>query len=351
MEKIILTEYDKKIWQEELAPFLPQKIFDIHTHVYLKKNMPPLPEGTVRKVTWAGAVAEENPIEDLKYVYDTIFPGKDVKALMFCGGSRGFDKNNEYVKTVSQNTLWPALYYSMPYQSADEVEQKIREGGFLGIKSYLSRAPKYIPTKEVRIYDFFPPHQLERLNEMGAIVMCHVPRDGRLKDPVNLHQIVEIRQKYPKLRFIVAHIGRAYTKDDVGDAFDMLDTIPGTMYDFSANSCEYVITEAIKHAGTKCLMFGTDMPILRMRAHRIDQNGTYINIVPSGMYEEAKNDPHLRYATEEEEKTITFLAYEELLAFKRACISLNLTKQDVEDMMYNNAQRLTDGARQDIYGK
>ena len=69
------------------------------------------------------------------------------------------------------------------------------------------------------------------------------------------------------------------------------------------------------------------------------------------MYEAAKDDPHLKYASAEEEKSITFLAYEELLAFKRACLSLNLTKQDVEDMMYNNAQRLIDGAKHDIYGE
>lgn len=34
---------------------------------------------------------------------------------------------------------------------------------------------------------------------------------------MNLHQILEIRKNYPKLRFIVAHIGRAYTKEDVED--------------------------------------------------------------------------------------------------------------------------------------
>ena len=29
---------------------------------------------------------------------------------------------------------------------------------------------------------------------MGAIVMLHIPRNGRLKDPVNLAQIMEIKQ-------------------------------------------------------------------------------------------------------------------------------------------------------------
>lgn len=347
-----VTEYDKKIWEEELKDFLPEKIIDCHTHVYKREFFEPTPDnGAKRTVTWTATVAKENPIEDLDETYKLMFPGKDVKALMFIGGNTGVAKNNAYLSGKSKEYGWPALYYSHPNETADELEREIRKGGFLGVKCYLNRAPEYIPTNEIRIFDFFPKHQLERLNEMGAICMCHIPRDGRLKDPVNIHQILEIRKEFPKLRLIVAHIGRAYTKEDVGNAFDFLTTEPETMYDFSANCCDYAIEEAIKRCGTKHLMFGTDMPILRMRTHRIEENGTYINLVPPGMYPDPYGDPHLREVSEEEAKTITFFAYEELLSFKRVCKKLGLTKDDIEDIMYNNAANLIDGARNDIYKK
>lgn len=346
-----VTDYDKKIWEEELKDFLPEKIIDIHAHVHLKENFDPLPQGVkAPPKKWTALVAEDNSIEDLQETYRLMFPGKDVKALMFMN-AKGLKKNNEYVAKVSKQTGWPALYYSHPEQSADEVEAEIRKGGFLGVKSYFVLSPKYIPAKEARIFDFFPKHQLKRLNEMGAICMCHIPRDGRLKDPVNLAQIMEIRKEFPKLRFIVAHIGRAYVKDDIGNAFDILTREPETMYDFSANCSEYVIEEAIRRVGAKHLMFGTDMPILRMRSHRIEENGTYVNLVPPGLYPDPYGDPHLREVSEEEGKKITFFAYEELLALKRACQNLNLSKQDVEDMMYNNAYNLIEGAKKDIYGK
>ncbi|MBR3934212.1 MAG: amidohydrolase family protein [Clostridia bacterium] len=346
-----VTDYDKKIWEEELKDFLPEKIIDIHAHVHLKENFDPLPQGVkAPPKKWTALVAEDNSIEDLQETYRLMFPGKDVKALMFMN-AKGLKKNNEYVAKVSKETGWPALYYSHPQQSADEVEAEIRKGGFLGVKSYFVLSPKYIPAKEARIFDFFPKHQLKRLNEMGAICMCHIPRDGRLKDPVNLAQIMEIRKEFPKLRFIVAHIGRAYVKDDIGNAFDILTQEPETMYDFSANCSEYVIEEAIRRVGAKHLMFGTDMPILRMRSHRIGENGTYVNLVPPGLYPDPYGDPHLREVSEEEGKKITFFAYEELLALKKACQNLGLTKQDVEDMMYNNAYNLIEGAKKDIYGK
>lgn len=350
MELFEVTDYDKKVWEEELKDFLPDKIIDIHAHVHKKEYFDPIPPGTkIPPKKWTALVAEDNSLEDLQETYRLMFPGKDVKALIFIN-AKGIDKNNDYVSRVSKKSGWPALYYSRPEQSADEIEEKIREGGFLGIKSYLSLSPKYIPTKEVRILDFFPKHQLERLNKMGAICMCHIPRDARLKDPVNIHQIMEIRKEFPKLRFIVAHIGRAYTREDLGNAFDILTGESETMYDFSANCSDYVIEEAVRRVGPKHLMFGTDMPILRMRTHRIEENGTYINLVPPGLYPDPYGDPHLREVSEEEGKSITFFAYEELLALKRVCEKLSLTKQDIEDMMYNNAFNLIEGARKDIYG-
>lgn len=347
-----VTDYDKKIWEEELKDFLPEKILDIHTHVYLRKFFVQNKTSTAKRtVTWTSTVAKENPIEDLQETYQLIFPGKDVKALMFVGGKTGLDENNAYLSQVSKDLGWPALYYSHPAQSADELEERIRQGGFLGVKSYLDLSPSYIPAKEIRIFDFFPKFQLERLNKMGAVCMLHIPRDGRLQDPVNIQQILEIRREFPKVRLIVAHIGRAYTKEDVGNAFDLLTQEPETMYDFSANCCEYAITEVIKRCGPKHVMFGTDMPILRMRAHRIVENGTYVNLVPPGLYYDPNGDPHLREVSEEEGKSITFFAYEELLSFKRACKTLGMTKQDVEDMMYNNAVNLLEDARKDIYGE
>lgn len=347
-----VTEYDKKIWEEELRDFLPEKIIDIHTHVYKREFFDPAAVGkkSAGVVTWTSAVAKENPIEDLDETYKLMFPGKQVKALMFVSGKTGLDKNNAYLSEKAKEYGWPALYYSHPEQSADELEENIRRGGFLGVKCYLNKAPSYIPANEIRIFDFFPKHQLARLNEMGAICMCHIPRDGRLKDPVNIHQILEIKKEFPRLRFIVAHVGRAYTREDVGDAFDLLTTAPDTMYDFSANCCEYAITEVIRRCGVKHVMFGTDMPVLRMRTHRIEENGTYVNLVPPGLYYDPHGDPHLREVSEEEGKRITFFAYEELLAFKRAAKTLGLTREDVEDIMYNNANALIEGARKDIYG-
>ena len=352
MALFTVTEHDRKVYEEELRDFLPEKIFDVHTHVWLKEFFPPAPLApgeTKRTVTWPSLVAADNSIEDLQEPYRLLLPGKDVRALMFSNSGRSREAN-DYVAQASRKTGFPALYFSAPEESPEEVARQIRKGGFLGIKGYLSLSPKYIPEAEIRIFDFFPKAQLKKMDEMGAIVMLHIPRNGRLKDPVNLAQIMEIKQEFPNIRLIIAHVGRAYTKEDVGNAFETLDQAPDLMYDFCANCCEYAITEVIRHAGVKHVMYGTDMPILRMRTHRIEENGTYINLVPPGLYGDPKQDKHLREVSAEEAEKITFFLYEELLAFKRAAKTLGLSRQDIEDIMYNNAHDLIEGARKSIYG-
>ena len=351
-----VTEYDRKIYEEELKDFLPDKMLDIHTHVWLdslREKEPQKPGEPKRTVSWPSLVAKDNSIEDLQETYRLMFPGKDVKALLFANkikSRQSCQVLNDYAAECAAKSGWPALYYSLPTQSADEVEENMRKGGFLGLKSYLDLAPSYLPASEIRIFDFFPKEHLKRMDELGGIVMLHIPRPGRMKDPVNIGQILEIKREFPNVRLIVAHIGRAYTKDDLGDAFEQLKEAPDLMYDFSANCCEYAITELIRNVGPKHVLYGNDMPILRMRTRRIEENGTYINLIPPGLYGDPSQDSHLREVSPEEAEKITFFAYEELLALKRAAKTLGLSRKDIEDILYNNAVDMIEGARKSIYG-
>lgn len=354
MALLEVKEYDRKIYESELRDFLPEKMIDIHTHIWLERLFRKAKEMAAenRTVTWPSLVARENSVEELEETYRLMFPGKAVTPLMFATArDKEMSELNRYVKEKAKETSYPALYFSRPEESAEELEHAIRDGGFLGIKSYLSLSAGYLPTKEIRIFDFFPKHQLEKMNEMKAIVMLHIPRDGRLKDPVNLAQIKEIAREFPNVKLIVAHIGRAYVPDDIGNAFEELAECKDIFFDFSANCCEYAMTRLLEAVEPKRILFGSDLPILRMKTRRIEENGTYINLVPPGIYSGAAKDPHLREVSAEEAETITFFMYEELLAFKRAAQKAGLTAADVEDVFYRNAKNLLDNARRDIYGR
>jgi len=349
-----VTDVDKKVYKEELRDFLPPKMVDIHCHVWREQDRKPeiMDLAQRRAVVWPLLVAKDNPVEDLVETYKLMFPDKQVTPLMFTSAKTpDLPTCNAYVRQCMKKTGFPALYYAHPEQSGEELERLITAGGFLGIKSYLELSPKYLPEAEIRVFDFFPKYQLAKMNEMGAIVMLHIPRKGRLKDPVNLAQILEIKREFPRIRLIIAHIGRAYTREDVGDAFEVLSESKDLMFDFCANTCEYAMTELLKSVGPERVMFGSDMPILRMRMRRIEENGTYINLVPPGLYGDPSQDPHLREVTPAEGKKLTFFMYEEILAMKRACKTLGYGPDEVERIFHANGKGLIEGARRDIYGE
>jgi predicted TIM-barrel fold metal-dependent hydrolase len=172
------------------------------------------------------------------------------------------------------------------------------------------------------------------MDEVGGIVMLHIPRAGRLRDPVNLAQLVEIDRKYPRAKVIVAHVGRAYCPEDIGEAMSILKNTKNLMFDFSANTLDLAMEKCIEAVGTKRVMFGSDMPYTKMRMYRICESGNYVNVVPRGLYGDVSGDSHMR---ETDESDITLFMYEELLAFRRAALRLGLTQDDINDIMYNNA--------------
>jgi hypothetical protein len=156
--------------------------------------------------------------------------------------------------------------------------------------------------------------------------------------------MLEIEHRYPNVRLVIAHIGRAYCPEDVGDAFDILRHARRMHFDFAANTSAYAMEQLLRAVGPKRVVFGSDLPVVRMRMRRICERGFYVNLVPRGLYGDVSDDPHMREVTDEQGSQLSFFMYEELLAFRQASEAVALTAADVADVMYNNAARLIDRA-------
>lgn len=333
-----VKDVDKTFYNEHLADFLPPQMIDIHTHVWLKNFIEETSVKT-RGAKWPRLIAEDNPIEDLLRTYQLMFPPQEVTPQIFGSPQPGIilEQNNGYVSQVARQRNLPSLILTTPEWSAEEVERLVSDGGFLGLKPYLNFTPAHIASDNITIFDFLPHHHLEVANAHSWIVMLHIPRRARLKDPLNLEQMLEIERRYPNVRLVIAHIGRAYCVEDVGNAFDVLQDSERMLFDFSANTNAQVMEQLIRAIGPRRVMFGSDMPILRMRMRRICENGLYINLVPPGLYGDISDDPHMREVSQEEGEKLTFFMYEELLAFRRAAEATGLSNADLEDIFYNNA--------------
>lgn len=336
-----VTKVDRRFYAEHLADFLPRQIIDIHNHVWLDAFIKPA-ERETRGARWPRLVARDNSIEDLLETFRLMLPQHQVTPVIFSATRADvmLEQSNAYVAQVARQHHLPALLVSKPEWSAEHIAHQVRENGMLGLKPYLNFAPAHIPTAQITIFDFLPHHHLEIANANGWMVMLHVPRPQRLQDPLNLQHLLAIEKNYPNVKLIVAHIGRAYCPEDVGNAFEVLRDTTRMHFDFSANTNADIMAQLIRTVGVKRVVFGSDMPILRMRMRRICEQGKYINLVPPGLYGDVSDDPNMREVDPAEGEQLSFFLYEELLAMRRAAEMTDLDATDLHDIFYNNAARL-----------
>ena len=344
MALLDVKPYDKQYYEEVIKPFLPEKFIDCHTHVWLMEHDP---NKTLRSGTqnWPGLVAKENSIEDLNETNRLLFPDNKVISVLYGDCAVSIDRKavNSYVAEKAIDNGYPALYLCHPDTPPEELERIILENPvFKGIKVYLQFAPAYLPADEIRIYDFLTKEHLAVCDKHGWVVQLHIARPKRLADPVNYIQLLEIEQNYPNLQLIVAHLGRAYANEDVGDALDYLKNTEKTVWDFTANTNDWVMEQVLKYFGPERFIYGSDFPIFRMKSRRTVENGVYINEVPVDEFpaEAIAGDSHMRPIPYPEADKITFFIYEEINACRLACERLGLTKADVEKIFWSNSARI-----------
>ena len=331
---------DKAYYEREIRDFLPEHVIDAHAHVYspVLRNRGDAVNPSGRSQSWPSLVAAYNPIDDLVDTYRMLFPDQEVTPVIFGMPTLEYDvnKSNEHISEIARRIGCPALLLARPEQTADELDATFTRGGFQGVKVYLEYAPSYIPAQEVRIFDFAPHYQLEVMNARESALMLHIPRPGRLKDPVNMAQLLEIDRQYPKIKLIVAHVGRAYAMEDVGDALDVLKE-SRMMFDFSANTNQQVFEETLQKVGARRILFGSDLPITRMRMKRVVENGCYINVIQKGAYGDVSDDPHMREIEGAEADALSLFLYEEIAAMRRACEKVGISRADVNALFFDNA--------------
>jgi len=344
MALLDVKPYDKEYYETILKPFLPKRFIDCHTHVWLEEFHS---KGDAREGSqnWPRIVAKDNSVEDLNETNRLLFPDNEVVSVLYGDPMVTIDRarNNNYVAEKAHEFNFPALYLSHPSQSVEELEREVlADPAFRGIKVYLQFAPSYIPADEIRIYDFLPKEHLALANKHKWVVQLHIARPKRLADPVNYHQLLEIEQNYPDLQLLVAHLGRAYAKEDIGGALEYLKHTEKTVWDFTANTNDWVMEQVLKYFGPERFIYGTDFPIFRMKARRTVENGVYINEVPQGQFplEAIQSDSHMREIPYPEADKITFFIYEEINACRLACERLGLTKADVEKIFWSNSARI-----------
>ncbi len=330
-------EVDLPIFRQEFAEWLPDKVFDIHTHSWLREHLKrPLSEER------SGVVfeSESESWEDLASDYNLLFPGKVVERLTFALPMTVINRqaNNDYVASHIDNNQNFGLFIPGLEDSASSIADAIHQGGFIGIKPYMS----FVTWKEleaIRITDFLLPPQLEVANEYGLIIMLHIPRNGRLADPDNLADIKMIARKYPRAQIILAHAGRAFSRTIMEYGLNSLGDLPNIYFDLSNVQDAVVINTLLVRYPLTHILYGTDIPMATMRGLMLMINKQRVIIT-------RKRFPWSISSERPGQLRCTFMGYEGLRAVKQACEDLGLGREAINAIFYDNSRTLVMQAAQ-----
>jgi len=320
------TLRNKRIFADEFDAWIPPKVLDIHMHIISSSAVP----GGVFHC--AGEDLPKWDFDDFGSDMPNVFPGREVSALCFGWPDPTFDlaANNAYLAAATdRRRTWPLRLLS-PAESPADVERDIEQGRFLGFKPY----PDFVGGNpaDVEIDQMLPPWAMDIANRHGLLIMLHIPRPGRIADPLNQEQLRRLCGRYPQADIVLAHIGRAYWLANVRGNLDGLRDIPNLHVDTTMVTHWEVIEHAMERLRPDQLLFGSDAPLALRPGKSIEINNGYTYVTPDP-WRLSIHDVHQKL-------DFTSFLYEELRAIARAASRLGLGPDYLHDVMWTNGMRL-----------
>jgi uncharacterized protein len=326
---------DEAVWKNELDPFLPSRIFDFHGHTYLAEFSPSKQGESSNPST--PSVVNGYPHEAFAAVEARLWPGREFKALVFgtVAGDVDIDATNAYARQAAEIYGWHALMVPHIEDDANAHLDRIREGGFLGLKPYYSFVRDKSPA-EVTLDDMVPPAMREAADRAGLILTVHIPRPGRLADPVNIEGLRRLCSDCPNAKVMLAHFGRSYFPEAIGDGLALAD-LPN-LYPEMSMVQDWEVYEAVFNTFDRSrIIFALDLPVAQEKGKCLGINGQRHFFTQKKHLWSIHAEPGIY------EIRCTLFAYEMARAAKKASERCGLTRDEIDGYFWANAQRLVDG--------
>ncbi|MEJ8733677.1 amidohydrolase family protein [Mediterraneibacter sp. ICN-202921] len=331
--KLEYTRQDKEFYDFHLKERMPEEIFDFHIHVNLPEHIPDMTEERVHS-DWAFESGLILPCETAKQYGHQLFPD-----TVYC--MAGFpwpiqeadlEAGNRYLKAEKEKGNMHPFMAVAPWHKESYIEEELPF--FNGFKPY----PDLVSTvkgADISIFTFMPHWQLEILNRHKKTVVLHLPRKGRIADPDNIRELLEMRQKYPDIQIVIAHFGRSFTPCYLEQALEeMKEDKAGFYWDTAAVLNPQVYSLAFKELPEDRILYGTDAPIMLWHGKRRWTYDKYINLVREefswNTHEEGK----------EAESHYTLFIYEQMRSILDNIEELEMGETFKRKLFSENAKRL-----------
>ena len=212
MRKIYLSDTDSLIYDNEIRTYLPECIFDSHTHLLINAHYP-----NMDLIPLAGDPMLGNV--DMVYLqqwWQTLFPHSRVHGLVM-----GFPAHNcnmpEINRYVAEHVAFADRFSLLvhPSMSTDELERQIVQYKPAGLKPYMVFAD-VADIQQAGICDMIPEYQIALADKYNLAITLHVSKPRGMADPQNLADITRLVEKYPKCNFILAPLRPVFYTAEYG---------------------------------------------------------------------------------------------------------------------------------------
>lgn len=317
-----------KIWREEFEDFMPPKVLDFHVHLLNAETLPP-----GEKFSSAGHFVGKYDLDDLRHDMPLTYPGRDAYAVCFGFPNERYNQaaNNAYVASVCDGKRFFPFRLIDPAEDTAAVRRDVIEKGFLGFKPYLNYV-RNVPVGDIEVRHMLPDAVMQIADDLGLIVMLHIPRKERLADPVNQRQVIELCRQFPKAKIVLAHIGRAYYLKNIVGHLEKFLGLDNLWIDLTMIGNWEVLEHAFKVFPHGRILYGTDIPLALAPGKSVEINDQYTYVTPVP-WELSISDDHKKLV-------FTSFLYEELRAIKKAVERLGLPRSFVEGVFFDNGMKL-----------
>ncbi len=253
-------EVDLPVFREIVEPLLTGKILDIHVHT--RADVLAGHQHMMRN-KYPGRELEKYPVKDLLETARLMWPGQEFHALVFGMPTLELrDSSNEHVvrECGQRDNLYP-LYVPDLQATEARIRSTILENGYLGFKPYWSLVEGKATEEEVSILDMLPTAYMRVAEELGLIIMLHIPGKGRLASQANIDNLRRLSREYRNAKIIIAHLGRSYCLWSMKGGIAKLCDLPNVYWDTSVVQEAMVFKVFFDRVDPAKAMYGTDLPI------------------------------------------------------------------------------------------
>jgi glutamate-1-semialdehyde 2,1-aminomutase len=318
------SDADRKA-AEEVGDFLPDRVFDIHAHLWRKKDWrKPVPAEIEEGPDEAGIGRWRDCVG--RWIGDSRLEGGFFLAVPFVDIERG---NDFLVDQLGKNPASRGAVAIAPDTPEEKALLWLDRPAIVGLKPYHTFSPEK-PTFQLSPDRFIPDWAWRLAAERRLIIVLHLVKSLALRDAENQRYLQRMCRSYPSARVILAHAARGFHSPNTVRGISSLRGLENVFFDTSAICEPASLLAVLDEFGPRKLLWGSDFWVSETRGKCVAAGDGFVWLNRRNVNWENVSPPVVDLP----------VGIESLRALRDASAEFGLNGDDRNDIFHDNAKRL-----------